>query len=299
MRPFLRRLAYFMLLVSCALQKMAYADENLLGYTMGAETLPKGAKEVYLWYTQKEGKRNGQYQREEYRAEFEYGIANDLSGAVYVNGLSHNYHCGLGCAGSQAQGYEISGSRRKSDFSGISFELKKNLMSPYKDDFGLALYGEVTYTTRDRVTGHQGMGWEYETKVIFQKPFLDGQLQWLTNFELELESWKETAGEGTEWAVAPRLRTGVSYRFAPKWSLGVEGWVDKEYLKSANQTKWVYDHWDAFFGPSVHYGDRQWWFTASVVQQLAGSNEANNNRRGLHLADHEKKEFRLKLGYNF
>jgi hypothetical protein len=96
-----------------------------------------------------------------------------------------------------------------------------------------------------------------------------------------------------------RLRTGVSYRFAPKWSLGFEGWVDKEYLKASNRRGWSYDHWDAFAGPSIHYGDKQWWFTASFVKQMVGSNESNDNRRGLHLADHEKKEFRLKLGYNF
>jgi hypothetical protein len=37
----------------------------------------------------------------------------------------------------------------------------------------------------------------------------------------------------------------------------------------------------------------------TYANQLAGSDESNDNHTGRHLADHEKYEVRLKLGYNF
>lgn len=291
--------------VMWAMLTQSHVYAGSLGYLKSAETLPQGAQEATLSITQKEGKRYGSYKRDEYRAEYAYGLTNDLSAAFYLNGIQHNFDCGTGCAGGPDDAdKEISGSLHQSRMTGASIELKKNLLSPYKDHLGLALLGEVTYATRDNITGEKGVGWGYETKLIFQKPYLDGQLQWLTNLELEVESWKAEGGSTTEWAVAPRLRTGVSYRFAPKWSVGLEGWIDKEILNSPGVTNdgkggWEMDHWDLFAGPSIHYGDKSWWFTVTAVKQIAGSDESNNNHKGRHLADHEKKELRVKVGYNF
>lgn len=285
-------------LMFAATSGAASADENLLGYTAGAETLPAGTAEAYFWITDHSGKRRGSYSAQYLRAEYEYGITNSLSGAIYLNGYRHSYNCGtIGCAGPVADG-EITGSLHRTQFSGFSLELKKMLLSPYKDDLGVALYGEVTYDSVDPITGEKGQGYEVETKLILQRPYLDGQLQWITNLELEAESWRPSAGGGTEYAVAPRLRTGLSYRFAPNWFIGAEGWVDAEILKPANQS-WEFDHWDFFAGPSIHYGGKAWWATLTWAQQIGGSNESDNNATGVHLADHERREIRLKVGYNF
>ncbi len=285
-------------LMCAAAPQSAQADENLLGYTIGAETLPQGKSEAYFWVTDDQGKRRGSYLAQQFRAEAEYGITNSLSGSVYLSGYRHSYDCGdVGCAGPLAAP-EITGSRHSAQFSGVAFELKKMLASPYKDDLGVALYGEVRYDTVDAMTGEKGRGWGLETKLILQKPALDGQLQWLTNLELEAETWRTDAGGGTEVALAPRLRTGVSYRFVPNWFVGLEGWVDVEVLRPADGS-WTFDHWDAFAGPSIHYGGKRWWATFTWAEQLRGSNEAEGNRAGLHLADHAKRELRLKVGYNF
>lgn len=285
-------------LMFAATSGAASADENLLGYTAGAETLPAGTSEAYFWITDHSGKRRGSYSAQYLRAEYEYGITNSLSGAIYLNGYRHSYNCGtIDCAGPVAEG-EITGSLHRTQFSGFSLELKKMLLSPYKDDLGVALYGEVTYDSVDPITGEKGQGYEVETKLILQRPYLDGQLQWITNLELEAESWRPSAGGATEYAVAPRLRTGLSYRFAPNWFIGAEGWVDAEILKPANQS-WEFDHWDFFAGPSIHYGGKAWWATLTWAQQIGGSNESDNNATGVHLADHERREIRLKVGYNF
>ncbi|MEJ5211914.1 MAG: DUF6662 family protein [Burkholderiales bacterium] len=268
----------------------ARADENLLGYTMGAETLPQGAAEAYLWLTDHRGKRQGHYESQHLRLEYEYGVTDSLSASVYLNGYRHDYN------GSPAPG-EVDGALQQSRLSGASVEVKKMLASPYKDGLGVALYGEVTHDSIDSVTGEKVDAWELEGKLIFQKPFLDDQLQWVTNLELEAETTRPRAGGEREHAIAPRLRTGVSYRFAPNWFVGFEGWGDVEYSRKPGEA-WKRAHWDVFAGPSLHYGARQWWATLTYVKQLAGSDERDMST-GLHLADHEKQEIRLKLGYNF
>lgn len=170
------------------------ADENLLGYTIGAETLPKGAAEAYLWITHHGDKRRGSYAAQYLRAEYEYGLSDRTSVSAYLNAYRHAYDCGEeGCAGPLEEG-EITGSLHKTQLSGFSLETKHMLLSPYKDDLGLALYGEVTYDTIDSITGEKGTGFELEGKVIFQKPYMDGQLQWLSNIEIEAESWKPEGG---------------------------------------------------------------------------------------------------------
>jgi hypothetical protein len=275
----------------------ALADENLLGYTMGAETIPLGTKEAYLHITNKQSKRRGDYSMQAIRAEYEYGITNSLTGAVYLNAYRHDYNCGIGCAG-PIDDPEIGGTLNKTQFSGFSVELKKMLLSPYKDGLGVSLYGELTYDTVDSITGEKGSGYEVETKLIIQKPFMDGQLQWVNNIEFEAESFAPSSQSGTEYAIAPRYRTGVAYRFAPNWFIGAEGWVDAELLNPIGGN-WEFDHWDAFVGPSIHFGGEKYWVTATAVSQIGGSNEGEDNKVGQHLADHEKFEFKMKFGYNF
>lgn len=50
------------------------ADENLLGYVSGAETLPKGAAEGYLFLTHRWDKDQGRYRANDVSAEIEYGL---------------------------------------------------------------------------------------------------------------------------------------------------------------------------------------------------------------------------------
>ncbi len=146
-----------LVIAGAAVSGNAAADENLLGYTMGAETLPQGTSEAYLWITNHGQKRRGDYNSQSIRAEYEYGFTDRLSGSIYVNGYRHDYDCGAGCAG-PAGNEEVSGSANKFRFSGISLEVKKMLLSPYKDDLGVALYGEVTYDSVDSITGERGDG---------------------------------------------------------------------------------------------------------------------------------------------
>jgi len=84
---------------------------------------------------------------------------------------------------------------------------------------------------------------------------------------------------------------GVSLRVHPGWFVGVEGRFHA--LRAGGE-----EEFRAFFaGPAVHYGGQKWWFTLSVLPQIAGRpHEAGSS---LFLEEHEKLETRLKVGYNF
>ena len=64
------------------------ADENLLGYVSGAETLPKGASEVYLFATHRWDKDQGRYSANDVTLEYEYGLTHRLTGSVELKGQS-------------------------------------------------------------------------------------------------------------------------------------------------------------------------------------------------------------------
>ena len=46
-----------------------------------------------------------------------------------------------------------------------------------------------------------------------------------------------------------------------------------------------------------HYGARKWWFTLTVLPQIAG--RPHEDGSSLYLEEHEKLETRLKFGYTF
>lgn len=266
------------------------ADENLTGYVKGAEALPKGASELYFIGTHHGGKRAGRYEAQALSLEYEYGLSDRLTAAVYVNGYRHDYR-------DPVPG-EIEGRVKKEQLSGGSLELKYMLLSPYKDPIGMALYGEVTYDTVDSITGEKVRAWEYETRLILHSVYLDGEMHWLNNIELEGETSELDDGSLGQSAIAPRYRSALSYRVIPNWFIGVEGWIDAEMLKPDGEA-WEFDHWDFFAGPNIHYGAKHWWATLAYVYQVAGSDERDSARTNQHLADHEKYEIRLKVGYNF
>lgn len=256
-----------------------HADENLFGYTYGAETLPKGRSEVYTYQTLRLDKGDGHYLGWDQKYEFEYGITDHLQASLYVN---FNL-------------VDISGVRDFEDkdadfgFSAVLFALKYNVLSPFKDPIGLSFYVEPGYIARDQTSGDDiDDGYEVETMIIIQKNFLDDTLVWSTNIFAEFGS--EDGDEG--WG--PTVFSGLSYRFTENWHIGIEGHWDADYegLQWNDQ-----QHWDLFAGPVIHYGAKDWWATLSVQKNLAsGPNSPGHSR---NLDDHEEIEVRLKVGLNF
>lgn len=271
------------------------ADENLLGYVYGAETLPRGKWEAYQWATARLGKASGSYAGYDLRTEVETGLTDKLQAALYVNSRAHRIH-----------GVEELEDRSSFQLQGASAEFKYRLKSPYLDGYGLAFYVEPGYNRVEKVAGEVEEEFELETKVIFQKNFLEDTLVWSVNYTLEPE-WAigaddehEEEGEpgGTaevaeaRRALGEELATGVSYRLAPRWFAGAELRAHSEWPDFSRR-----EHTAVFLGPNLHYGGERWWWTLAVMPQVWGW--PDGEVPGLQLDEHERLEVRLKLGYSF
>lgn len=271
----------------------AWADENYFAYSYGAEGTPKGSTEAYLWITDRRGKDEGGYNAQDYRLELERGVTDRFAVSGYVNMRSV-----------KARGLEpeIEDINRDFAFQGLNVAFKYNLLSPYKDGLGLTFYVEPGWSRIDSISGERGTEYELELKALLQKNFLNDKLIWVANLVAEPEWEKEkvvdelTAKSEVEWEkeLVLEATTGLGYRVASNWVLGVEGryrGIYPDWTKGLDREAYALSA-----GPSVHYGGKKWWFTATYLPQIVG---APSPGRSLHLDEFEKRELRLKVGYNF
>ena len=113
--------------------------------------------------------------------------------------------------------------------------------------------------------------------------------------QLEPE-WAKGAGDsGFNVNLKMEWGTGLSYRVASHWSVGLEAFVQTEFEDAdLNKSAFV----AAFAGANVHYASGRWWATLRVMPQVYGWPDTTGTG-GLHLDDHERIEIRLKAGFNF
>ena len=294
----------------------ALADENLLGYVSGAETLPKGAAEGYLFLTHRWDKDQGRYRANDVSAEIEYGLTHRLTGSLELKGQS------IDTEGLVIDGYLPGANRYGLKPSGIEGKLKYNFLSAAKDPVGLSGTLALVQLWRDPHSGQDKDTTKAEFGLQLQKLLLDDQLTLMANTGIEAtyakraplsaatqasadESMQALTGDPSasfEWPTEPemeiefKLGAGASYRFAPKWSVGFETLYETEFETEVGQ-----ERWSVFAGPSIHYGSKQWWATLTWFEQIAGGKEQYINQPddSLHLIEKTKHELRFKLGYNF
>lgn len=267
----------------------AQADEQYFGYTYSAEVLGKGATEMELWATDRRGKAEGHFDAQDYRLELEHGFTNRLTVAGYANFAGHHI-----------RGMEDDNVDRDFAFRGLSAEFKYNVLSPYKDGFGLTLYAEPGWS-RIHGGGERGTEYELEFKALLQKNFMDDRLIWAANLTFEPEWEREVEIEDTrerevEWEKELKLElsSGLTYRVAPGWFVGGEARYASVY---PNWTSGLHrETYAVFAGPAIHYGGKKWWATLSYQPQLFGSPSPHGSRA---LDEYEKRELRVKIGYNF
>lgn len=275
------------LAAACALGSAAQADENLLGYSYGSETLPKGKTEAYVWITHRAGKDEGTYRATDYKFELEHGLTDRLQMSGYLNFASHKVE------GLEPEFEDVN---RDFGFQGAQVSFKYAILSPYKDPIGLAVYIEPGYSRIGKLSGERNREWEIEAKLIAQKNFLNDQLIWIGNITYEQEFEKEDGVWSDEWEkeAALEFTTGLSYRFAPNWYAGVEARYHSVYPDFPDKSN--RENYSVFVGPTLHWGGERAWFTATWLPQVTGSPSPTGR---LQLHEHEKNEFRLKAGYNF
>lgn len=286
--------------VLSAIANQAWADENLLGYVHGAETLPEGAGEVYQFFTQREGKSAGDYWALDTKTEFEYGVSNAFNVSGALKGMA------LDTSGLLIDGYMPGNKELGIKLSGVEIGMKYNFLSPALDDFGLSMYHSLSYDWIDPHSGQDKETLSLESKLLWQKYFMEGQLIWTANLGIEATGAKrahiDELPEDFEWPTGAEMEieflagTGLSYRFAPHWFVGAEIYYDEEHETEVNLERWSF-----FAGPSLHYGNQQWWTTLTYLAQLKGGGEKFDEQtdNNLHLIEKTENEIRLKFGYNF
>jgi hypothetical protein len=275
------------------------ADEVLWGFVKGAEPLPKGAQELYLTSTIREGKGVGSYKGTNYDVEYEIGATDRFTVGAALKAQS------IKTRGIVIDAYIPKDESYGPRFSGGEAFLKYNFLSTAKDPIGLSLYASFDFTTLDPHSGQDKETASLEQRLIFQKYFLDGGIIWAANLGLESTVAKrfelEDLPPGFEWPTDPEMEiepsfgTAVSWRFIPNWYVGGEAFYEEEHETEVGRERWSW-----FAGPSLHYGSRKWWATMAWMNQFKGGGEKFDGQpEHLHLIEKTKNEYRIKVGYNF
>jgi opacity protein-like surface antigen len=279
--------------LSAAHASAAAASEPDFGYVYTAETEEPGETELSLWATDRRGKESGHYDAQDYKLEVERGISKRFQASAYVNFASHHVR-GLGG--------EFEPVSRTFAFQGLEAEFKYQAVNPDKHGFGLAFYAEPGWSRIAKVTGEKAREFELELKAIAQKEFLNERLVWAANLTLEPE-WEREREEivpgvheqSVEKELALEVASGLTYRVAPNWWLGVEGRYHSVY------PDWMHglhrENYAVYAGPTIHYGAGEWSVTATWLPQLFGGPSEPGS--SLELDDHERRELRVKISREF
>lgn len=252
----------------------ALADERFFTYIQEADVIPKGGWEFEQWVTFRKGYLEGNRQFDQFlwdfREEMEYGFTDKLSGAMYLNFQQEQIVA-------QEPGLADSS---KFSFKGVSAEVKYQLLNPYTDPIGIALYFEPTYNGNEQ---------ELEYKLIFSKNIGD---KWVLAANAIFEQEWEKEDGVTEKESVLEFTFGAAYRFSPNWSVGLEARYHSVY-EGSTLNEHLGSAW--FLGPNIHYGTSKWWATFTLLPQISG----NPSDRGLNLTEHQIFEARLIFGINF
>jgi opacity protein-like surface antigen len=261
----------------------ARADEHLFGWVRGAETLPQRHFDAYQFITLRAGKAQGMYRGWDFNTEIEYGVTDKLQVGFAVE--QHYFNI---------DGVEELDNMNQYRFGGLELTAKYRVLSPFKDAVGLALRLEASYLPYDDVAGIEQEETAFSPEVILHKNFLDDTLIFQLNAGIKM-AWGKKPAEEYDYELTFQAGAGVSYRFAPKWFIGIEGHWRSEYPEA---DLGFHEHTVVFVGPSLHYGAERWWATLSYGYQVYGSgvDEPDN---GKTYAEEARNEYRLKVGFNF
>lgn len=297
----------------------AGAEENLWLYAKGSDTRPQGSLEIKSSDIFRTGKAAADYDFHDIRLEAEYGITNKLTIGAEVMFFDHDYEVfdedlepyietqgGLGSSFDDTQ------------FGGWELALKYNVLSPYRDNFGLS-FG-LGYERRDRYR-LDGAEIDQDSIVVttfFQKNFLDDTLTVVFTPKVEYER-RRTPGVFEE-ELALDISAGISYRFKPRWFAGLEYRHQSDYLSpredgefdpelqitdvslsNLNFSVGSQHQRGNYFGPTVHYAAERWWATAGALYQFEGQGRAPgvNNISGRNWDEHERWHIGLSFGWEF
>ncbi len=305
-------------ILSAASIPQVQADENLWLYARGVDTRPKDTWELKLKNTSRLDKGSGDYTFNDFRPEVEYGITDRLTVGAALFIFDHHYSVNdpdlepmFGSQGGAGGDFD------NMQFGGFELGLKYNILSAYKDAFGLSV--GFNYERREvyRLDGADIDQDSFVPILYVQKNFLDNTLITAFTGKMELER-RESPGV-LEEEIALDLAVGVAYRFAPKWFVGFEGRYQSDFLNPQINGKFDPDYdrssfdltdirwgsqyqYGTYIGPSLHYAEQNWWVTGSVLLQVKGGGSEGRNpniENGKNYDEHERVHIGVTVGFNF
>ncbi len=322
MKLTLKKSTLLMALGTAFVLPQAQAEENLWIYATGTDTRPKGSTELKISDVMREGKNAGDYTFHDIRPEIEYGITDRLTVGASVLIFDHDYNVGSEAEGGpcpMCDAGDGTGKFNDTQYGGYEIEAKYNILSPYKDPFGLSLGLAYERRNRYRLDGAKIHQYSIVPKLFLQKNFLDDTLVFAFTGKMEFE--KRTSPGVKEDEIAFDLALGGSYRVAPKWFVGLEYRYQSDYLcpevdgecddednvgleksrLSLTDLKIGSRHqYGSYFGPTVHYAEKEWWATAGLLFQVKGGGSPYADvRNGRNWDEHERYHLGLALGYEF
>jgi hypothetical protein len=279
----------------------AQADESLFGFIVGADIVPKGQGEAVLSITRRSDKDFGTYRATDVVLEGEYGVTDRFSVAAFVGGFNLKYKDAFAQEQVSPGVFEdvypqqFSGTR----LSKFGVAGKYQFLSPYTDGIGLTVRTELYYQFRyGRIDGAKTKQVSFEPNIILQKNFLDDTLITTVNLKAEFENRKFTDGEA-ENEIKFEPGAGISYRVTKGLYIGGEGFYRADNLNGK------FNHGSVFLGPTIHYGAKKFYITATFQRQVTGTPPYSYDTApqfttaGVNLEEETRNEFRLKFGVNF
>jgi hypothetical protein len=252
----------------------ASGSERYFTYTYEPETMPQSALEFEQWLTLRAGRNQavGQenFNRWELREELEYGVTDNYTVSLYLQGSLENFHDPLAAR-----------DRSRLRFDGVSLENRYLVLNPADHAVGLALYLEP------RLAGDEA---ELEERIILGQRYADWK--WalnLTHATGWLKAFHATEGE-------LEVSLGITRHLTRRWSVGVEA---RDHNELPDYAKW--QNTAFYVGPVVTYEREKWWATLTVMPQVFGANFDGDpdKNANLELEGHERWNARVIFGISF
>lgn len=262
------KLLSFVLLFA-GIQTAILADGRSFTHSNEARSEKQGELELEQWMIFRTDRDEGTFRQLNLQHEFEYGVTNRLTTALYLKWGMKNVS---GVPGEENED--------ETEFESLSNEWKYKFSDPVTDLVGFLLYGEIEIGDDER---------ELETKIVFSKTIGNLTLAYNTIFQFgrELEA---DAGEN-EWETESALLDtfGISYSFHKHASVGLEALHHMDFDDTFGDMR----HNAYFVGPAVHVEGNEWWAVLTVLKQIDLSDS-----HGLVFDGHEKYEVRLIIGFD-
>jgi len=212
-----------------------YSNANRFAYNYPTSVLPRGEHQYEQWVTWKTDKEaDPEYQRLEFRQEFEHGISDRIQFGFYLATWRYTR--------------TSEGSTTAVHDSGV--ELIYNISDPKNSTLGSALYGEVKFDSRLIV---------FEGKLLLEKyvgPWLfayNGVLEQ----EWEGDDYADSKGEIKNiFSVSARLSSRIALGAEYLWEIETEDW--NHFTKAVS-----------YLGPNVALASPGWWIAVTSLFKVS------------------------------